>query len=478
MKTAIFITIGTRDISISSGIDGKEKLKEKIGLFKKDNQSYWLSSPKKDGKIINEAFGDFSPFVDFPIIKPALEDIIEMGESGIIDIVFLIYTDQERSLVTVKEKFIEKDTSYFAHIAEKKMKEVFGEKIKKIKKIPVTENVAFYDNMYEFFGNKFNSDSTIRSLARENAKVYVLPQGGIASINTTLLLRCAEHFSNINQLSKPEGFHTPVNSLFPQLFKRNFTKERIRQAIENFDYSVIPNYDYSSLINCLGAYAFKRVTFNFLHARKTLFQYNGMEEKYFISQMMNKTKEIENTEELRYKEWYIMSKINFYQNKYSDFLLKMFNLSENLLKPFAEEKLAGKIIFKAATKHKEWHELLSRQQNDLKDFLNNYEIEKGNPLQLTRPTRYAYKAIYDFYSSEEQVLEFNTKVYDNLEILTKLRNKVGHNLVGISKEDLDTTLEEVNSSTDEMIKHIDEYFKLSGFGDYDLINAKIFEHLQ
>jgi len=478
METALFITIGTRDVAIKSSINTATSLKEKLHLGKQNEDIYWLGKPKKDGRTILDDYELYQPHLSFPIISPVIAEIIEMGETGKIDYLFLIYTDQSRSTNSVAAQFIERDSIHMAFLIEKEIKNRYRNKVKKIKKIPVSSDVVFHDSMYNFFDEKFKTDAIIKKLSKSaDAQIYVLPQGGIASINTTLLLKCAEYFTDITQLSKPQGFLAPVNSHFPQLFKRNLTKERIKLALETFDYSVIVSYNYSPIINTLATYAFRRVTFNFFSARKILFQYKGMEAKQFISALMTTTKRLENEEFRRFQEWFLICKVSLHQKKYADFLLKIFNLAENILKPFAAEKLGCEIKYNANTRHKEWLQSLDKQPQDLKDFLKNYEVEKGNSLRLGSPSRYVYKAIFDFYATPTDKLAYEENIHFDLEKLALLRNQVGHKLIGVSKADINNCLQSNGKTIEDFVANLDAYFSITGFGDYEKINHQMLQFI-
>lgn len=468
MNTAIFITIGTRDVVVSKEIDEQTKVVSKLKLGNSKENNYLLINPREDGKILLDYYENINTLINYPIIKPAIEEILDMDESGILDYVFLVYTDQKQGKTNIEDNFTQKDTLEFAEIIAKKIKFDFGSKVKSVKKIPVVKDVTFYDNTYAFFGKKFKELKAIKNLMESNPKIYVLPQGGINSINTALLLRCTEFFSDVIQLSKPEGFITPVKSSFPSLFKKNLTKERIIHAIYNFNYQTIIEYDYSELVTILAEYAYSRLTFNFHSARKKLFNYDSSLERQFIATLKNKTKEIEEVKKLRYKEWYLSCKISFHQKRYADFLLKIFNLAENILKPFAEEKLTGTIIYNAPS-HSEWNALINQQDIEFKKFLNNYNVRESR-LRLNSPNRFVYKAIFDYYTKKEDKLEYDTKIHNHIEKLTELRNNIGHNLQGVSYNDINDYLD---GNLEEFISNLDEYFKLEEFGDFNMINTKI-----
>lgn len=473
MKNIMFVTLGTRDVVASAEIEHENELFVQLGLegkIPKNNQ--FDLSPRAQGKIVLDKWEQFSQYIKYPIIQPVIQEILEMQVAQF-DYVFLVHTDQSRS-VDVSEVFVERDSIFFAQVIEKKLRTDFGNKIKEIKKIPVTKQVVHHDAMYKYFGEEIAKIFKKHSDAN-SVKAFILPQGGIAAVNNALLLRCIEYFDDLTQFSKSENTPIPARSSFPSLFKKNITKEKIKQAIDNFDYQIVPIYDYSDVVSKISEYASHRLSFNFVKARKCLYEYGDSylrdeilalsEEAKFIEEDLNKVR----------AEWYIRCKIDLKKEKYSDFLLRIFNLAESILKPYAEEKLGGPIVYKQDGNHKEWTALISRQPTELKDYLNAYKVHSSSTLNLSSPGRFAYKAIFDFYESEEGRTYFDENIYFGLNRLTIFRNKVAHNLRGVSEEDIEKCLKEVNLDISKFVSNLDGYFEVEGFGSFESVNKILYD---
>jgi hypothetical protein len=473
MANILFITIGTRDVQINPGIEKHPDVNSLINhATRPEKGNLILVSARADGKKILNNWEKCSPFLELPMIYPTVRWILDIYDT--IDLVYLITTDQEKAKVNVEPRHLGLDTIHFAEIIKNYLSARFPKQIGKIKTIIITDNIVFSDLIYEKFRTDIKEDSALKKLNKSDISAFVFTQGGIAGINNALLIAVTELFPKVNHLTKPEGFAEPINSKFPYLFRQNIMTEKIKYAIENFEYGVLSNFNYSNLCNCLGDYAYHRLHFDFRQARKSLARYEDGEERYFIANCVNDTRLIEEDMGNKNKEWYITCKIKLQQKNYSDFLLRIFNLSENILKPQVQNILGGTFKFSSRDNHKEWNNLIVAA--GLESHLNSV-IQDGSQLKFNYPNRYAYKAIFDHMADAAEVKKYNELIEPGLSKLVVLRNSAGHNLDGVSINDIEEELQKVGLTIAGFIDNLDAYFDVTGFEHFDKINAVLLKHL-
>jgi hypothetical protein len=473
MSNILFITIGTRDVQISQEIERNPVASSLLSLsLRPENGCFTLTSARTEGKKVLDNWKECAPFIELPMIYPTVRWIVDIHDK--IDMIYLVPTDQERAKVGVETKYLNFDTIHFAEIIKKYLSDKFPRQIIKIKSNVVTDNIVFQDLIYEKFRRDLKEDATLKKLDKSDVSAFVFTQGGISGINNALLIAVTEMFLKVSHLTKPEGFSEPINSKFPHLFRQNIMVEKIKYAIENFEYGMLSNFNYSNLCNSLGDYAYNRLHFDFKQARKSLAKYDDVEERYFVATCINETRLIEEDMTRRNKEWYITCKIKLHQKSYADFLLRIFNLAENILKPQVERILGGAIKFSPNDKHQEWNDLLTNA--DLTEHLSSVTLD-GNPLMFKSPNRYAYKAIFEYKGDSKFVEKFNELIDPGLSKLVLLRNSVGHNLHGVSVYDIESELGKSGLSIGSFIENLDTYFDVHGFEHFDKLNTVLKQHL-
>jgi len=72
---------------------------------------------------------------------------------------------------------------------------------------------------------------------------------------------------------------------------------------------------------------------------------------------------------------------------------------------------------------------------------------------------------------------FPNQLFEQLKILSDLRNNIAHDLIKVSREDIEIELKKCNSNLTGFIRLTDDYFKVSGMECYDEINQKFSELL-
>ncbi len=461
METVMIITLGFRDIQLKTQIEELE-LREN-----KNTKLFELSNNRVGGKYLVENFSKNENKIVYPIVQPAINWVID--NYGKVDKLTIVCTDQLNN-PDIEDRFKKGDTIEIANLLKLKIEKDYGHKVKNAKLLPITKGVVFYDEMYDFFTEKFNTK--ILNFSQED-NVILFAQGGIDAINTSLLLKCIETYPNTIQLNKPENSKIAYPLNFPAKFVQNFTKQQILHDLRNYNYSAIVSLNFKNIVCKLAEYAFARVSFDFDKAQTIINNLltEDASNRAFYTKLSNQLNFDDDNFIERQKEAYLSIKIKLHQKAYADFLVQIFSLAENLLKPKVSEILKGKIEFDENTNYKSWNDLIDKISG-LKEFLENQTFN-GYKLTYTKPNRATFKAIVDFYyHTEGKKNDFNT-IYENLEELTKLRNKVAHELVKVNENDLNLSLQKNNYNINKLIELLDNYFEVKDFGIYDEINKKI-----
>lgn len=458
IKTNLIITVGSRDIVLIEEVEGL--------TGKKAGQNFQLISNRKGGKVLLDQLETYKDKIVYPIIKPAVDYVLT--QTGLINRIILVCTDQN-SNDEIDDFFKNNDTIETAKVLEKLLFDYYGSKIREIKKLPITRNLIYYDAMYDFFEEKFDSKMLRFGL---NDNVYLFTQGGVDAVNTALLLKTIERYPQVQQLNKPENSQTAFPLSFPAKFRNNLNKQQILHDLENYNYAAILTVDYSRKVIALAQYAYKRVSFDYDEASKQInyLLENDQTNRAFYTKLANEIRADTQSFYFRQKEAYLTAKIKYQQQAYSDFLVQMFSLAENILKPKVEEYLNGKIIYNEGDNHKEWNELLNTKP-ELIDYLNQQKID-GNQLIYSKPNRAVFKTIFN-YAVQENQADLLNRLYKDLDELTKLRNRVAHELVKVNKTDINNYLSTNNSNIEQLLDIADEYFEVDAFDIYDEINEKI-----
>jgi hypothetical protein len=272
MKRALFITIGTRDITIDKKIFSEKTDPKKVKVcYRKSSGGFQHMLARPAGKLILENLKTLQKALNFPIIKPFL-DYLKKYESPQFEEVFLIATDQDPEIV---EDYTLTDTVHFAEILKRLLPKIYksGNEpgFKKITILKVAGNVIYIDSMFQFFNNllKQRKYETLHNFD----EIHILNQGGIDAINYGLLLNALYLYGRKNHLytiNEQGSLCTPLD--FGVQFVNEQEKILLLQAIERYDYSYAKLTNLSPDIATWAAYAEARLNFDFDTAYKRLSQ--------------------------------------------------------------------------------------------------------------------------------------------------------------------------------------------------------------
>lgn len=470
MKTALIITLGSRDIQLDAELPTNVYIKKTADT---DSDVYsdknfpgvlFLKSARKHGQIIWEHFDFFSPYLLYPIVRPAIEYLKQFSQFTSRELI-IVHTDQER---TNPEKSAG-DTLWFAHIIEKLVQKDFPELFRSVHYIKVEEHVTEYDTMYDFFTEKFKR-SPFRDYDR-NAQIFLLPQGGIDQINTALLFKCMEEFPHMVQLSKPER-SSPVeyDRIIPLKFNQRFytaiNKKKIVHALEHFYYHLI-NEELTAdrLILLYAAYASARLGLHREDAQSIREQLLTEERNGWAQHNLLPLED--DTFSLQ-KEYYLALKIALRQKNYTDFVIRLSSLHQSMLKKFISDKYGIPIPETRDEAQEAWNKILE-SNDELRNYLSNCRTNRGQPIYYQEPSASVFQIVFNhFAQGDERRL---TPLFRLMEKANDIRNRAAHQLKPVLNEDIDGLFD--NRTAEEILRPFDNYFEVRGFGVYDSLNEKI-----
>jgi hypothetical protein len=461
MKTLLIVTLGARDVQLRSNIPAtmlqQHKLKTNSDPAHPD--VLFLQSARKDGEIISRHFDFFKSYLKYPIVKPAIEYVRSFTDSPLYDLI-LVHTDQNPPH--------HGDTRFFAHIITRLIQQDYPQLFSHIHNIKVQSGVMNYDTMYDFFSAEFNK-SPLSHYDRKT-RVVLLPQGGIDQINTALMLKCFEHFPNLIQLAKPEGTDTVQPHQFNRRFYTAINKKKILHFISHFYYHLIDEeLTTDHLLLLYARYAAARLMLDRDAMEKIWNQLLIEDRQGWISQHMPLP---EDDDTARQKEYYLALKITLKQKNYTDFLIRLSALHENMLRQFMETTFGIRLPHAIIDLQRKWSNLL-QQHKDLTEFLNNYlnnyRNEAGLSLDIQKPSKYIYQIIFNQYAPEELRQQL-IPLFEFMQKAGELRNRTAHQLKPILPADMGTLFE---GEQEEIMHKFDHYFKIEGFDVYDKLNERI-----
>lgn len=459
MKSALIITVGTRDLTINKEDFIQNNSPEdwdKIFDVKRNG-----ISPKLGGEVFEKQFNQLHPVLKYPIIKPALKDVIR--KNGQIDKIILIATDQKES----GEQFTANDTFIFARILQKLLVLKHGKNLANenpVAILTVDKNVSYLDSMVDFFNNKKKTKSLLELIDFEN--IYVLNQGGIPSINMALMLKTIDLYGSKTiflRTNEEDGQCYPLK--FTMQFLESDKRKTIKTALNNYNYNIIAETTTDPSIALVSKYALHRLYFDFESASDFLKALRTINPD-LSKRLLKGLNEITADHLSLIKEVYINAKIKLKQQAYVDFLLRAFRITEEYTRTRAMKKLD--FPFNHYTFEKDISAFLQKPENRaLLSYLEN-ENFKGSKLKYTTPTIPVFIAIAGFY--EPNVLDKLNKIT----ALSEVRNKsIGaHDFEPVSLEIIEKALAERQTSLKEVLNDFDEILGMES-NPFDEINKEI-----
>jgi len=462
MTVNLIVTLGDRDLVLKQEIEG---VKCRQNSF---TNKIYLDNNVEGAKILTHQFSKVFEFIDFPILLPAIDYVLDKHEE--IHNLILVGTNQELN-ADVSDFHKKKDTYELVQLVKLYVKKKYKPRVAKILECIVTNDIIYHDIMFDEFAEKLAKPPFD---FRQEDDVYLFAQSGIDAINTALLLNCIEQYPQTIQLNKPENSSVAFQLHFPEKFYKRLISGKVLHAIENYNYAAVFDLNYDEKVTLFSKYAFSRLTFDFDKAKQYLGQLcheDPNNRSYYIN-LSNQLDFKETGMEGKLVEMYISAKVLLKRYAYSDFLVRIFSLTEILLKPKVAALLGGQIKYKASDNHQQWNDLLAVKP-DLLEHLKECKFGKKN-LDISYPNKLVYKKIVDFYDKKNNRSDASFDLlYNHLSTLSDLRNKVAHEMIKVNETDINEALKKRKTDLDGVLALADNYFGVNGMGDYDEINQKL-----
>ncbi|MDD3687975.1 MAG: hypothetical protein PHE56_14595 [Bacteroidales bacterium] len=463
MDVNLIVTLGDRDLTINKEIEGVELRRNPVS-----NKFYLANNVDGADFIIND-FDKLYNQIEFPIIIPAIEYVLAQHKE--INKLILVSTNQEK-IADVSDYHKRKDTFKLAKLLNQYLRKKYGSKVAKIKDCYVNDNIIYHDSMFDAFAKKL-ADHPFKFQLDDS--VYLFAQSGIDAINTALLLNCIEQYPQTVQLNKPESSPVAFPLTFPKKFYRRLLKGKVLHALENFNYAAIIDLNYSPELNAISKYAFSRMAFDFDGAKEQLAQLCTIDEgnRSFYTNLMVYLDFKESDLQGKIVEMYLSAKVLLKRYAYSDFLVRIFTITEIILKPRVIKLLNGDFDYTPNDDHKAWNELLAANP-ELLEHLSKSAYGANFQLKYKEPNKFVYKAIIDYFNKKNGIADdsFNS-FFNHLLELSFLRNKVAHGLIKVNEADINQALKKIKSNLEQFIGLADKYFGVEDMGDYEKVNSHI-----
>jgi hypothetical protein len=485
MKNYLIITLGTRDVQLrkslleeSEGVEVVYHEKNRIDIKKNDIvfevlknrgfDDFLAIPPRVSGKIINNNYGLFENFIEFPLFSKVIGEI--RGKNTI-DYVVLVYTDQQKEFEAnqVEQFNYNNDTLFFKDIILKAFKKDPKWSNTEFDEYVVQEKVVDIDFQYAHFGKGI--EDLFLTNRDEIGQVFLLPQGGIDQINHAITLQLIQEFKTKVKLYQKAEKNEPRLLEFTNHFLNDLNKQKIIKHLEDYDFGLID----------------KELTEGFKNGTDIL---SKCQRAY--NELNLNSKETSNEKIITL---YLSAKIALHKKDYSSFIWKMFTIIENIFKVECELAIGDttKYYNSKADKSKmvntEWHEFLKQclhsfgKELSLKlyQFLESSQVD-GKPLNINNPNRFLFELLYKFLRDNDVVSVTQEKVsmLDKINgILSNLsyhRNKIAHDLYPVSYDKLITWLGS-EKTLKKLIRNCDEYFEVKGMGKYDELKKELIQQL-
>ncbi|MFQ3663480.1 MAG: hypothetical protein SNJ69_13935 [Chloroflexaceae bacterium] len=445
MHTLVLCNIGNSDLRA----DGKRPM-----------------NPRQDGERLWQTFEQHH--FELPIIEHCLRFLLDQGQP--VTRLALFYTDQpENSQTRAPDRYgvqlRDKDTLWFARIAERYLRQRFDTRIDDITLLRIEDaagqsiNPSLYDEAFDAYKYLI-----ARVYSAKTGRCYVLMAGGIPACNTALQLHAISAYGEkCRFVYQPEGgepFELRVGEQLLDTFRRATALEALKRrdfatAIRNVEGLNGPD---PALLHLLR-YAHYRESFDFDRAQQALTEglraASGELRNFLGTLKPDLERLIERTDTAALLvEIYENARTTFDNGRYADFLGRVFRFQEAALRHIVETRL-GLATDLSPAKRKESLEQFVREieaNPHLKAFLDEAKIN-GQPLRYTDgPNREVLRRLLDFAladgrradgslylnKAEQEHYGRVRSLLNSMDSLAQLRNQsiIAHGFAGVSREAL------------------------------------------
>lgn len=225
---------------------------------------------------------------------------------------------------------------------------------------------------------------------------------------------------------QPRVFKTDVNTL-----KNEFDLKVIQRQIQDYNYSgALITLNASQLatevITALLQYGYYRISFDFDQAHSCLGAVADRVDCRWLQEIALLRQK--DTKALL-QEVYFNALIRLKGQKYSDFLISVFRLQEQVLYFLVQDKLGLQVSGKRSQQMQSWQAIKQIDQGNLYQHLQKYTLPRGDRLNVDQSVnRYTLLAILEYYPQFASLIP----LIQGLNQYCDLRNDSVHGFVGVS----------------------------------------------
>lgn len=404
-KTALIITVGTRDVQIDLSVL-KEKLADKYEEVVNPKNNSLIA--RKAGELIRKYYDMLKSHIEIPIIQPTLKYLTYEAEN--IDHILLIATDQETPN--------NGDTCHYAEIIKTYITNHY-KNVSSIEIFKITSNEVIYlDKMYNYFQGVFESNKRFKEL-NHYENIYLHLVGGIDAVNTGIRFNAIQKLgSKIKSelhVNENTGTATPIQAV--KQFLQSNDVNTAKKMIENYLYEGISTLNFvSDDVKYFAQYAHYRMMFDFDKAVHILSKVSNHSIKDALLKELNSIRNPSNYQ-LKLQELFWNIDIKYRQKNYVDFLLRFFRLIEEIL---VQEVIT---VTKIPYTQNNWDSVFSqylKNKPELEKWLDDEKLEYTGK----NPSTHLLKRLLSYCKDEEQA--YSQTDYDCIEkayLLQQMRNK-------------------------------------------------------
>ncbi len=281
--------------------------------------------------------------LSFDILDPCLAHVV--GRHGrAIDRLVLFGTDQPEGLVA--ERHRQKDTLHFAEVMARHYRSQRAVPIRQAEALQVRGvDAALYDEAFEAYGK------LLAELPQKVDACYLVISGGMPACNAVLLLQGVRRWGErARVLYLPEGRAEPRELRAGAQILASLQRAVVEAHLERLDFAaaraLLPAVDAPRCVHGLVAYGQQRLDFDFDTARATLLdeveRHGDLAVRRFVDSVRCDLDPLcgdaGSTERLRtlLAELFWNSEIAFEQQRYADFLARVYRFQEAVLRYLVE----------------------------------------------------------------------------------------------------------------------------------------------
>lgn len=465
-----------RSLEVKIKLDNEEEIdipvwKSKDGSFQ--NFLYFSNSRESGKKLAKpEIIDKIIDTLCMPIIMPSIDYILNQGIPENELKIYFVLTDNPES---VPMKFRANDTvnlfQLYQRITLNKLKKLQSGNVKKF---AVKMEPTRIDEVYQFF----SENSSLFNFKSEN--MFYHAQGGVDGLNNGLLIKLLENYPHLKYLYKGENDRNSYLLHFPQQFLNNIEREKLISAAENTDYAyLIARTKENQKENFLAKIGEAFMNLDFDGAQEIISQGMAIPEvRNELRKYQTVSDELKNTIQGQLSLIFQTAEIKFITGAYGDYLWRIFLIKENVLKPFLEEFFDEKIEYDLKNKHQSWNNILNKN-TEIIDYLK--EVKVGNfKLNYREPNAMTFEKIVEFLEDKDKIkLPDNWKaLWVSINKLSELRNKVAHEMKGVSLELINDKLQN-NIDVESLNQEIKDFIRQDEYTDniFKNLNEEIINSL-